>query len=56
MKKYKFTLLIKQYFDHEIEAESEDEARQMFLDGGWKDELCLADPDETEAEDFMGEL
>lgn len=56
MKTYKFTLMIKEYFDYEIAAESEEEARKIFLAGDWKDELDLAKPSETDAEDFMEEV
>lgn len=56
MNTYKFTLLIKECFDYEIEADSEEKAREIFLKGDWKDELDFAKPSETDAEDFMEEV
>lgn len=56
MKTYKFTLMTKEYFDYEIEAESEEKAREMFLRGDWKEELNFAKPSETDTEDFMEEV
>lgn len=56
MKTYKFTLVIKEYFDHEVQAGSEDEARELFLRGDWKDELDLTTPSETETLDFVEEV
>ena len=56
VKTYKFTLVIKEYFDHEVQAGSEDEARELFLRGDWKDELDLTTPSETETLDFVEEV
>jgi hypothetical protein len=56
MKKFIFTLTVREYFDYEIEAQTEDEAREIFLRGDWKDKLDLSKPNDSDAEDNMEEV
>jgi hypothetical protein len=56
MKKFIFTVTVREYFDYVIDAQTEDEAREIFLRGDWKDELDFSKPSDSDAEDNMEEV
>jgi hypothetical protein len=56
MKKFKFTLIQKQYYDQEIEAENYAEASEIFNNMIYTGELFRNDPNELGTDQYFEEL
>jgi hypothetical protein len=56
MKTYKFTLIHKQYYDQEIEANSYQEASERFNEMICEDELPWDNPDYMDSEQYFEEI
>jgi hypothetical protein len=56
MKKFKFTLIHKQFYDQEITANNFEEASEIFNNIIFEDQLSWDNPDYMESEQFFEEI
>lgn len=56
MKKYKFTLIHKQFYDQEIAANSYEEASEIFNNMIYEDQLSWDNPDYIDSEQQYEEI